>query len=384
MADSKGHAIGFRKRNAEQAAERLYRFYSGQLGDEILATLDYPCPELCQEPIVVPQADDETVCEREALPLRDLPLLLAMYRRRARAAFENPDDSLLTVIPVVDFEGAIETAMLGGRARWMGTRLHTWGEPAEPLISNYEEFHWRLPEESNEWLQRYLECYRYMVRHANNDFALAFSAEFTGLNLVVQLRGAEEAYLDLYDCPDDVQRLLQYSYDLMLYLYARVEEIVGAYNLALYGNHSLSEYRVDHQPNHSVDAYSICRPGTLRQFGMSQIARFIRAVGGGNLHIHQNGRHVIEEVVEIPGWREVRFTDGPGWPLSFDMRWELRRRLRDIPMVIRCTEMQFMKGMQERDLPCNTRYVLSVASLEEAKRVMDRVHAYRAPVRGSA
>jgi hypothetical protein len=305
-----------------------------------------------------------------------------VYRRRGRYTYHNPDDSLVTIIPVVELEGAIETLMLGGKARYWGTRLHTWSDPTAPLIQDYSTFHWRLPEEENIWFQRYLECYRFMARHAGNDFALAFAAEYDGMNLAVQLRGAEQAYMDMYDQPENLQRLLDYALGLHIYLYGRVEEIVGAHNKALYADHLLAQYRVDVQPNKSVDAYSLCRPGTLRRWGMAQIARFIDYVGGANLHIHQNGRHVIEEVTEIPGWREARFTDGPGWPRTFDMRWELRRRMKDIPIVIRCTEDELLAGMGQRDLPGNARYVLSTGGLDQARRIMDKVYAYRAPCAG--
>jgi hypothetical protein len=36
--------------------------------------------------------------------------------------------------------------------------------------------------------------------------------------------------------------------------------------------------------------------------------------------------------------------------------------------------------MQEHDLPGSTRYVVNANSLDDAKRVMDQVHAYRAPL----
>jgi hypothetical protein len=183
----------------------------------------------------------------------------------------------------------------------------------------------------------------------------------------------------MYDDAENLQRLLDYSYDLHLYLYGRVQEIAGEYNRALYGSHPLAQYRVDLQPNQSVDAYSVCRRGVLRRFGMTQISRFVRTVGGGNLHIHQNGRHVIEEVVEIPGWREARFTDGGNWERTFDLRWEIRRRMKDIPIVIRCEREEFLDALRRRDLPGNTRYVTSANSLDDAKRLMDQVYAYRAP-----
>jgi hypothetical protein len=271
--------------------------------------------------------------------------------------------------------------MLGGQVRFMGTRLHTFGDPVAPLIRDYGTFHWRLPDEDNPWFQRYLDAYRFMVREAGNDFALTWQAGSIGLNLAVQLRGVEQAYVDMTDNPANLRRLLDYAYDLGLYLHGRVEEIVGAHNRRLYGDHPLAEFRVDRQPNQSVDAYALCRPGTLRQWERDALTRFNCRVGGGLLHIHENSRHVIEEVAEIPGWTLVFFTDGTGWPRAFDARWELRRRMQDIPIALACGREEFLDALARRDLPGNAQYWLGTGSLDDARRVMDLVRAYRAPRR---
>lgn len=372
--------IKFNKRNAEQAADRLFQFYSGRMQDRILVGLGYPCV-VKEPPLVEPAQDDNVMREREPLALNGLPILLEMQRRHVRHNFENPDDSLYglswpSIIPVFHFENAIETAMLGGKVRFMGTRLHTFGDPVEPLIRDYESFHWQLPSEDNVWFQRYLEAYRFMVQHAGNDFALSFQAGFGGMNLAVQLRGAVQAYVDMTEDPENLHRLLDYAVDLTMYLYGRVAAILGIHNQWLCGGHPLAKFRC--MSRQSVDAYALCRPGTLRQWERDNLARLNQRLGKGCLHIHENSRHVIEEITEIPGWSTVGFTDGPGWPRSFDIRWELRRRMKDIPIEIRCDKEEFLAALNNRDLPGNTQYFFfGVDSLEEAKRIMDKVRAYR-------
>jgi hypothetical protein len=368
------------RENAEAVADRLYRLYSGQMLRGISATIGYPNPSMRGlPPLVVPAPDDQVTRARDPLPWKNLPVLLEMHRRYARANRENPSDALPLAIPVFHFENGIETAMLGGKVRWLGTRLHTYGEPIEPLIRGYAEFDWALPREENAWFQRYLEAYRYFVEHADGEFALSFQAGIIAMNFAVQLRGSVQAYLDMFDEPENLQRLLDYSTMFNAYLYGRVQEIVGPYNLRLYGNHPLSKYRADRQPTSSVDAYSLCAPGTLRPWGARQLAAFNSLVGGTALHIHENSRHMLEDVAEIPGWRIVAFTDGPRYPRSFDIRWELRSRMRDIPLQIHCGQEEFLNALDRHDLPGNVQYGFSTDSLAEAERIMARVRAYEAP-----
>jgi hypothetical protein len=371
--------INFTKRNATQAADRLCRFYSGQMQDGIICCLWIPPPPeiAALPPLVEPAPDDDVIKERDPVSWTELPALLEQQRRQVRANLDNPDDSLPSMVPVFHFENAIETAMLGGKVRFMGTRLHTFGDPIEPLIRDYADFSWELPREDNVWFRRFLEAYRFMACHAGNDFALGFQGGINSMNLAVQLRGTVQAYADIYEEPENLRRLLDYSIDLNVYLYGRAQEIAGAHNLRLYGDHPLSEYRADRVPNASVDAYSLCKPGTLREWGAEQLARFNRLVGGGNLHIHENSRHVIEEVVEIPGWRSVWFSDGTGWPRAFDIRHELRQRMREVPMAMCCGKEELLQGLAERSLPGNTSYGAWAGSLDEANRIMDLVREYR-------
>ena len=368
----------FNKRNAAEAADRLCRLYSGQMHDEISARLWVPATDP-PPPLADARPDDEVLRDRDPACWTELPALVADRRQSVRYNYENPDDSLPVGIPAFHFEGGIETAMLGGKVRWVGTRLHTYGEPVRPLLRDYAEFDWRLPDEDNVWFQRYLEAHRYMARHAGDDFALAFQGGMVGMNLAVQLRGAEAAYLDLHADPENLRRLLDYILDLNVYLFERVEEIVGVHNSRLCGDPRLSRCRVDYQPRTSVDAYSLCRSGTLPAWGAEHLARFNALVGGSLLHLHENSRHVIEDVVEIPGWSLVSFTDGVGWPRSFDLRWELRGRMKEIPMQLTCEKEELLAALAAQDLPGNTQYCLEVESFAEAHRVMQLVKAYRAP-----
>ena len=364
------------------AADRLHRLYSGRMTREISTVINYTKPAKDGfSPTPNTRSDDDVVREREPASLTELPALVAFKRQAARANLANPSDYLSSALPANSLEGGIETAMLGGKVRWMGTRYHTYGVPIEPLIRDYADFDWSLPDEDNMWFQRYLDAYRFFVKEADGDFAIGYDAGFVGMNLAVQLRGTERAYLDMYEEPENLQRLLNYSLHLNTYLYGRIEEIVGTYNRDFYGDHPLASYRVDRQPGCSVDAYSLCASGTLSAWGRDQFSTFISLVGGATLHIHENSRQVIEEVAAIEGWRIVSFSDARGYPRSFDIRWELRSRMGHIPVRIFCKKGEFLDGLEAGDLPGNTQYVFGAESLSEAEDIMDGVLSYTAPIK---
>ena len=69
--------------------------------------------------------------------------------------------------------------------------------------------------------------------------------------LMFNKANAQQAYVDMTENPDDLRKLLNYAHDLNVYLYGRVQEIVGRHNRRLYGGHPLIKYGINHQ---SVDA----------------------------------------------------------------------------------------------------------------------------------
>ena len=383
MGDSKGKTR-LRKHNAEQALDRLFEFYNRRMQDRILARLGVSVPQpVVEDPVEESEPQDpeaNVVKERDLLSWKRPQAMFEQLRASARsvAFLENDDDSIVpSDSPAVGFAGGLETAMLGGKAKCFGTLYHTYGVPEEPLIKNYDEFDWKLPSEDNIWLQRFLDSFRYMVEYANGEFAVDYVTAHVGMNLAVQLRGAEQAYLDMYDHPDELHRLMEWSYELNKYLYDRTMDILKPYNDSLYGEHPMKKY--SSIPFMSVDTYSPCAPGALSKWGLEQLSRFSTYVGGSHFHIHENGRQVIEEFVKIKDVLNCEFSDAAGYTRSFDIRWDIRRRMQDVPITMSCTRDEFIQGLRQRDLPGNTLYLSYGGTIQETREIMKMVRDYRSP-----
>src|ERR1035437_8306660 len=69
----------------------------------------------------------------------------------------------------------------------------------------------------------------------------------------------------------------------------------------------------------------------------------------------------------------------PGWPRAFDIRWELRERMKDIPLAFYgFSKEEFLLALKNHDLPGNAQYGFGVSSLDEAKQIMDQILRYKA------
>ena len=52
------------------------------------------------------------------------------------------------------------------------------------------------------------------------------------------------------------------------------------------------------------------------------------------LHVHGNGRHLLEAVSTIRGLKAIFLGDDRGYPAAFDILPELRTRTGDVPLVV--------------------------------------------------
>jgi hypothetical protein len=104
----------------------------------------------------------------------------------------------------------------------------------------------------------------------------------------------------------------------------------------------------------------------------------LAAFDGGVLHIHGNGRHLLEAVSSLRGLKAIFLGDDKGFPAAFSVLPALKRRTGDLPLVVQVGFPDFLAALEAHRLPGGILYkVLGVPDSDTANRVMDRVRAYR-------
>jgi hypothetical protein len=99
---------------------------------------------------------------------------------------------------------------------------------------------------------------------------------------------------------------------------------------------------------------------------------------GGVLHIHGNGRHLLEAVSSLRGLKALELGDDKDIPAAFSVLGALKRRTGDLPLVVRVGFPDFLAALRSRRLLGGIMYnVLDVPDAVTANRVMDLVRAYR-------
>jgi hypothetical protein len=115
----------------------------------------------------------------------------------------------------------------------------------------------------------------------------------------------------------------------------------------------------------------------FEEWGRAPVERILAAFDGGVVHIHGNGRHLLEAVSTLRGLKAVYLADDLHYPTAFSVLGRLRRRLGDMPVVVKAEFPDFVAALESHQLEGGVLYkVQHVADVETANRTMERVREY--------
>ena len=128
----------------------------------------------------------------------------------------------------------------------------------------------------------------------------------------------------------------------------------------------------------SVDCYNLCGPGVYAEFGRPCQQQLVDHFGGGNFHIHGDGRHLLPELAQLSGCVVAAVgDDGARVPAIDDLAGIKRLAGRLVP-VVSCPLAKFRDRLAHGRLPGGVYYLVDGAqSAAEANRLMEQVRGYR-------
>ena len=122
--------------------------------------------------------------------------------------------------------------------------------------------------------------------------------------------------------------------------------------------------------NGSVEDYEQC--------GEQNVQRIFDHFDGGVLHIHSNGRHLLNAVSRLKGLKAILMLDEKDNPPAFEVLPEIKKEVGDVPLVVSVNEDVFEQQLRKNTLPGGVFYwVKSTKSVEDVNRIMEKVRKYR-------
>jgi hypothetical protein len=356
------------KPNAEQVVERLGALYERRAADHVFAAFI---------PAAGPATKEFRATHREG-PC-DYPDPVERIAFWSRVLSERPpaeDDSMPRVY-LSEMDQGLYGGLLGGDVRFVCNAETGWiSSMVPPLLKDWSEFGRLRFDRSHPWFARYLNQLRIFVEGARGRFGVCPFVMINGLNFVFELVGATNTYASLLDCPDDVRRAIEFSFEVNAAVQDAFFEHVPLHRGGTFdfGCHWLPGRTV----MESVDPFHMTSAAYFEEWGRAPLERIFARYDGGQIHLHGNGRHLLEAAATVKGLKAIYLGDDKGFPPAFSILGELRARAGDMPFVVNAPFPDFVEKLNSRRLTGGVLYQVGGApDAASANRCMEKVRAYR-------
>lgn len=249
------------------------------------------------------------------------------------------------------------------------------GAFARPFLADLGQVKSMRFDPANRWVRLLEESTSYFAERAEGLCATSIVETCDSLNFAENVCGSA-VFLEIYDHPRELLELFDFAFELN----ARLIELQRRHIAKVDGGYV--DLHEEWLPGDcvwlSVDAWGHCGTEIFRKLGRHHLQKMVDHFGCGWLHMHNTHLHLLEEVVTIRGLVGIGILDDPKQQPCFGRLRQIQGLTGDIPLQISCGRDELLAAMDEGTLPRNVMYWIDrgVGSVDEANRIMERVHAY--------
>ena len=234
-----------------------------------------------------------------------------------------------------ELDQGVYGGLLGADVRFMANPATGWiSSMAPPLLADWSEFDCLRFDAEHPWWRRYLRQLDAFIDASQGKWCISHFILIDSLNFVFELIGATRTYLSLDERPEMVRRAIDFAFDLNV----RVHETFFARAPSLEGGtfSNFAQWLPGRVVSESIDPHHMTSVACFEQWGREPAERIMTHFDGGVIHIHGNGRHLLEAATTLRGLKAMLLADDRGFPLAFDVVEQLRARAGDVPISVFC------------------------------------------------
>lgn len=355
------------KPNADDVLARLRLLYERRAQDRIFAAMEIPSAALA----AFGKQYGEGFCDYP-----DPAARIEFWDRLLGERAAVDDDSIPSVY-LSEFDQGLYGGLLGGEVQFMAHPESGWiSSMVAPLLKDWSEFDALQFDPSHPWFRRYVMQMKTFAKAAAGKFGISHFILIDGLNFVFELIGATETYLSLDEHPEMVRRAIDLAFDLNVEVQSTFFDTVAALHGGTCSN--MVQWIPGRIVSESVDPYHMTSIDYFERWGREPVQRIFDRFDGGVLHLHGNGRHLLEAVCSLKGLKAIFLGDDRGYPPAIDVLDELRTRAGDVPLVVQVDFASFAEKLDRQALLGGVFYqVQGAPHADAANRCMEKVRPYR-------
>ncbi len=286
------------------------------------------------------------------------------------------DDSIPSVY-LSEMDQGLYGGLVGGKAQFMAHPETGWiSSMVPPILKDWSGLERLKIDGDGEWHQFYLHELETFREAGKGNFGLSHFILIDGLNFVFELFGATQTYLELLDHPDWVREAIDFAYtlnvDVQTTFFQRVPLLEGG------TCSNMVEWIPGRIVSESVDPFHMTSVDYFEKWGRGPVERILGTFDGGVLHIHANGRHLLDAVATIRALKAIYLLDDLHYPSAFSVLRALKARTGTLPVVVNAEFAEFADALDAHCLLGGVLYkVQHVPDIDTANHLADRVREYR-------
>jgi hypothetical protein len=287
------------------------------------------------------------------------------------------DDSIPAAY-LSEMDQGLYGGLVGGKAQFMAHPETGWiSSMVPPILQDWQGLAGLKIDVDGDWHRFYLHELEAFREAGEGKFAVSHMILIDGLNFVFELFGAARTYLELLDHPGRVREAIDFAYRLNVAVQTTFFRCIPLLNGGTCSN--MVEWIPGRIVSESVDPFHMTSVDYFENWGREPVERILGTFDGGVLHIHANGRHLLDAVATVRGLKAVYLLDDLHYPSAFSVLGDLKARTGDLPIVVNAEYPEFVEALATHRLMGGVLYkVQHVPDTDTANHLTDRVRAYRA------
>jgi hypothetical protein len=285
------------------------------------------------------------------------------------------DDSIPSAY-LSEMDQGLYGGIVGGNVQFMAHPQNGWiSSMVSPILEDWTGLERLAIDCDGGWHQYYLRMLDSFREAGAGKFGTSHFILINGLNFVFELFGATRTYLELLDNPAKVREAIEFAHSLNLEIQNTFFEKIPLLQGGTCSN--MVEWIPGRVISESVDPFHMTSVDYFENWGREPVERILARFDGGVLHIHGNGRHLLEAVADIRGLKAVYLLDDLHYPSAFSQLKALKARVGTIPIIVDVGLAEFVEALDTHQLPGGVLYkVQNAPSADASNRLMERVHEY--------
>lgn len=354
------------KPNVKDVLARLRSLYTRMAGNRLFATMEVPNPSIATFAQEHPHAECGYPDLTERIRFWDDFL-------QHRTAVE---DDAMPVAYLSELDQGLYSGLFGADVRFTVDPTTGWiSSMTAPLLKDWSELEGLRFDVEHPWWQRYLRQLDVFANASRGKWGIGHFILIDSLNFIFELVGATQTYLSLDERPDVVRCAIDFALDLNVRIHETFFDKVPSLECGTFSH--FAQWLPGRVVNESLDPFHMTSVAYFEQWGREPAERMMTHFDGGVIHIHANGRHLLEAASTLRGLKAIRMMDDLGFPLSFDIVDQLKTRVGDVPIVLTASYEAFADRLRRHSLAGGVLYqVRNVPSIDAANRLMEQVRSY--------